>query len=158
MRILAIKPVYLIFSEVFSIVVVCDWKIEVNKCMGGCKLTTPGYPGIYPPLADCTYKLFNAEGERVQLHFTSSSTNPRIFNFKKRWASIFFIFTTHSFLEISAVMKFEIEEVFRKAFLVWIYCEHILTYITALSCLISKLAGALLTVESVRFARVRLCG
>jgi len=79
------KVMYQIFWYFHFLNIVCDWNIEVNKCIGFCEITSPGFPGIYPPHTACTYKLMNKEGERVELYL--SGMNSRLggkFDIKRR--------------------------------------------------------------------------
>ncbi|XP_067951254.1 tolloid-like protein 1 isoform X2 [Watersipora subatra] len=61
----------------------CNWNVHVERCKGYCELTSPGYPGIYPPLATCNYKIVNREGERVALYLSGTSSGTGRFDLKR---------------------------------------------------------------------------
>ena len=79
------KPCFYVCIDYLDIIIitVCDWEIEVNNCIGFCQLTSPGYPGIYPPHAMCNYHLVNRDGERVQLYLSGTSRDKGKFDLKK---------------------------------------------------------------------------
>ncbi|XP_024947833.1 uncharacterized protein LOC107274742 isoform X2 [Cephus cinctus] len=50
---------------------VCDWEYDEKSCRKGCILTSPGYPGLYPPNTRCRYRITSSPRVTVNLNFTS---------------------------------------------------------------------------------------
>ncbi|KAK3860118.1 hypothetical protein Pcinc_033810 [Petrolisthes cinctipes] len=58
----------------------CDWLYEDVDCSrsGGCQMTSPGYPGLYPAPARCRYLLvMSSPDTRGRLTFHTLDLHPQ---------------------------------------------------------------------------------
>ena len=63
----------------------CHWDVVWESCGSECTLTSPGYPGMYPPNTECVYYVRSSnENVAFQLFFTGLNRHdkPREFDIR----------------------------------------------------------------------------